>query len=77
MLEADSGEIGGFDRMAPSESGSFATQIAVCETVPDGARYLERLAEEIPEVARITAEMLSEDDLQLMCWLVIIGSSVK
>lgn len=68
MLEADSGEIGGFDRIALSESGSSVTQIVLYESVPGGAGYLERLAKEIPEVARITAEMLDHPDCETSCY---------
>jgi len=67
MLEADQSEIGGFERVLEHESGKHY-QIVLYESVPGGAGYLERVASQLPEVARIAYEFLSKCDCVTSCY---------
>jgi ATP-dependent helicase YprA (DUF1998 family)/rubrerythrin len=68
MLEADEDEILGFDRTIIGKDGIKEQQIVLYETVPGGAGYLERVAVNFPEVARIAYELLNECDCKTSCY---------
>jgi hypothetical protein len=68
MLEADESEIGGFERILEDEKGSKQYQIVLYESVPGGAGYLERVANQLPEVARIAFEFLSKCECTTSCY---------
>jgi len=68
MLEADEDEILGFDRTIFKKGGSKEQQIVLYETVPGGAGYLERVATNFPEIAKIAYELLSGCDCKTSCY---------
>jgi ATP-dependent helicase YprA (DUF1998 family) len=60
MMEADEDEIDGFVRIMTGASGP-KYQLVLYETVPGGAGYLERIAEQLPEAARVGLQICDCD----------------
>jgi very-short-patch-repair endonuclease len=59
LLETESDEISGFERIITTEEGTNH-QIILYDAVPGGSGYLPRIARQLPQVAKVAYDLLSK-----------------
>ena len=67
ILEADLDEIGGFGRQF-TKNNQARHQIVLYDSVPGGAGYLLRIARQLPQIAKLSAGLLTECKCVKSCY---------